>query len=319
MIKRSYRLLRSCALATLGLMAVTSPVAAEELVNCMVSDTSGGNDEISRPFYISGYPGVTLEEVVLWFETLPAGSFSYRMTVRENAYNGAVLGQATADYTFTSGSVPVPVVFDFGRVLVSSGTTLAFTMEQTAGAGTTYYVTSHPDGCPITQTNGATPPLDSVRDDGIYALMYGSSTAPDSTGILESPSNGAALSGIGLVRGWVCDAEHVVVEMDGDPAQRYEAAYGTNRPDTSSACGDSNNGYSLLFNMNELGDGSHSVRVLVDGVQNGLAAFTVQTLGSSYLTGASGTFTLTDFPETGEDVDIRWLEPAQNFMIIDHR
>ena len=36
-------------------------------------------------------------------------------------------------------------------------------------------------------------------------------------------------------------------------------------------CGDSNNGFGLLFNWNLLGNGDHTIRALADGVELGRA------------------------------------------------
>ena len=39
--------------------------------------------------------------------------------------------------------------------------------------------------------------------------------------------------------------------------------------DTRSVCGDANNGFGLLVNMNSFGPGAHSVRALADGQEIG--------------------------------------------------
>jgi lysyl endopeptidase len=130
---------------------------------------------------------------------------------------------------------------------------------------------------------------------------------------LENPQPESFQSGIGLISGWVCAASRVdIVFDDGLP---FEAAYGTSREDTRQTCGDANNGFGLLFNWNLLGDGTHTVRVLVDGVEFGSATFIVATLGTEFVEGASGIFVLQDFPQAGVNVTIRWEESIQNFVI----
>ena len=133
-------------------------------------------------------------------------------------------------------------------------------------------------------------------------------------GSLENPSNASFQSGIGLFSGWVCDAQRVEIEIDGTAT--LEAAYGTSRSDTAGRCGDTNNGFSLLFNWNLLGDGTHTVRALADGREFGRARFTVTTLGTEFLTGISGTYRLPNFPRQGEDSIVQWQEASQNFVII---
>ena len=147
-----------------------------------------------------------------------------------------------------------------------------------------------------------------------YGVIYRRSGL---TGRLENPSSGSFQSGIGLFSGWVCDALQVEIEMNG--TTRLQAAYGTIRSDTTGICGDSNNGFALLFNWNLLRDGTHTVRALADGVEFGRARFTVTTLGTEFLTGASGAYTLGDFPHANQNVRIDWQQASQNFVITESR
>ena len=133
------------------------------------------------------------------------------------------------------------------------------------------------------------------------------------TGALENPSNGSFQSGGGLFAGWVCDAQTVEIEIDG--AATFEAAYGTARGDTIGICGDANNGFALLTNWNLIGDGTHTVRALADGQQFGTATFTITTLGTEFLSGASGSYSLPNFPQVGTNVLIEWQQESQNFVI----
>ena len=132
-------------------------------------------------------------------------------------------------------------------------------------------------------------------------------------GILENPGPGSWQSGIGVLSGWVCEADMVEVVLDDRPAQL--AAYGTERPDTEEICGDSDNGFGLLFNWNRLEDGVHTVRALADGEEFGRATFTVTTLGTEFLRGAEGETVVPDFPSPGEAVRLRWQGSNQNFVI----
>lgn len=131
---------------------------------------------------------------------------------------------------------------------------------------------------------------------------------------LESPSEGSFASGVGLIRGWVCDATTVEVEMDG--GERWLTAYGTRREDTMAVCGDSDNGFGLTFNWNRLGEGSHTLRAFADGVAFAKVSFTVTTLGQEYLHGVDGESTLSDFPLPLESVTVKWSETQQNFMFV---
>ncbi len=130
---------------------------------------------------------------------------------------------------------------------------------------------------------------------------------------LENPSLGSPQSGIGIMSGWACEAQEVVIELAGTPVP---AAYGTPRDDTQGVCGDSNNGFSLLVNWNNLGPGEHAIRALADGVEFARTTVRVTTLGAEVLRGVSGTYPLPDFPHSGDTTTLRWEESLQNFVII---
>ena len=139
-------------------------------------------------------------------------------------------------------------------------------------------------------------------------------------GLLENPGDGSSRSGIGVISGWVCEADEVTVELSGRRGlapyhQVWRAAYGTTRADTQGVCGDTNNGFGLLFNWNNLGDGTHTVVTFVDGVELGRATVTVTTLGAEFLRGAAGRWTVGDFPTLGETVTLVWQQNSQNFVI----
>ena len=131
-------------------------------------------------------------------------------------------------------------------------------------------------------------------------------------GYLENPGADSFQSGVGILSGWVCDAEVVEIELNGMP---QEAAYGTERLDTAGVCGDTDNGFGLLFNWNLLRDGEHEVVALVDGVELGRATVTVTTLGAEFLRGVTGTCEAEDFPTLGERVTLVWQQNSQNFVI----
>ena len=131
-------------------------------------------------------------------------------------------------------------------------------------------------------------------------------------GYLENPGMDSFQSGIGVISGWVCEAEEVVIEINGtaDPA-----AYGTERLDTERVCGDTDNGFGVLFNWNLLGDGTHTVVALVDGVELGRATVTVTTLGEEFLKDVASECEVPDFPTVGEMVTLVWQQTSQNFVI----
>ena len=79
---------------------------------------------------------------------------------------------------------------------------------------------------------------------------------------LENPQPDSFQSGIGVISGWAYNAQTIEISFNGGP--RLKAAVGTIREDTHGVCGDSDNGFGLLYNWNRLGDGVHTVTTYAD-------------------------------------------------------
>ena len=156
-----------------------------------------------------------------------------------------------------------------------------------------------------------------------FVLVAGTAPAgenkagPAGVGYLENPGAASFQSGIGVISGWVCAAEAVEIEIEterGEVAQ-YVAAYGTERLDTREACGDTDNGFGLLFNWNRLRDGEHTVTAFVDEEELGRATVQVTTLGAEFVQGVEGACEVADFPALGQTVTLEWQQNQQNFVI----
>jgi len=140
-------------------------------------------------------------------------------------------------------------------------------------------------------------------------------------GFLENPRDGSSQSGVGVISGWVCEAELVEVliwSRGSEDYKREPVSYGTNRVDTAEVCDDADNGFGLLFNWNRLGPGDYIIDVLVDEAWLGRSEITVTTLGEEFLRGVEGEYVLEDFPYPGSSVVIEWEQSLQNFVISDH-
>ncbi|MEC7864250.1 MAG: hypothetical protein VYB55_04230, partial [Bacteroidota bacterium] len=144
----------------------------------------------------------------------------------------------------------------------------------------------------------------------VTATNTATSTVP--VGNLENPGVDSYKSGIGVISGWVCSASSVLVTVDGTPIQ---TAYGTDRPDTENVCGDTNNGFGVLYNWNRFGDGTHTAIAYADGVEFGRANFTVTTFGVEFLQGVAGWYTFESWPYAGHTLDDKWDQSVQNFVI----
>ena len=146
----------------------------------------------------------------------------------------------------------------------------------------------------------------------VFAALAVGTGAAYAQGNLENPAPDGYESGIGLISGWLCSAGQVEIAFDGGALVKM--AYGTSRADTASICGDSDNGFGLLYNFNLLGPGTHIVRLYADGVLFATRTFTVATLGSEFITGLSRNFLVDNFPGPGQGAVVRWQESKQNFV-----
>ena len=156
-----------------------------------------------------------------------------------------------------------------------------------------------------------------IDDVAVYSSDFETSEPPPPPpapqAALEGPAPNSFQSGIGLIYGWACEAEEIVIELAGTPVP---AAYGTPRADTQGVCGDSDNGFGLPMNWNLLGNGEHTIRALADGMEFARTTVRVTTLGVEVLKGAQRTVVVPDFPHPGDTTTLQWEESLQNFVIV---
>ena len=129
---------------------------------------------------------------------------------------------------------------------------------------------------------------------------------------LDVPSDGDKLSGIGIIHGWKCEAQGDITIRFNDGGS-IPATYGFPRADTAPVCGDyGNNAFFSYFNWAILGDGKHTAKVYDNGVLFVESTFEVTTTGEEFLTGASGTCRISDFPGPRETTTFEWNQATQH-------
>ena len=264
-----------------------------------------------------------IEGIRALYGTQPGADPLSHIQLEGETYDGIVVLRWTDDYTLSDPNRPtyeVELSFDginWRAELSNVGQPLHLTGLRN---GRVYYfrIVANFDG-------KRSPPSNAIRvvvGQSVEVLPHELEEMDNSLlGVLENPSPGTIKSGVGLVSGWVCDAEELEVSFDGGP--RLFVPYGSERTDTAYApdgtaiCGDTDNGFGLLMNYNNLGDGSHTVTLYADGVLVGQSQFTVKTLGTDFLRGVRGrgVITLSD----GKQVTVQWEEATQGFTIIDYQ
>ncbi len=164
------------------------------------------------------------------------------------------------------------------------------------------------------------------------------STTPsdaDPTGVLDEPADGGTRSGIGLIRGWVCqdDGDGVEIRITGPSGsssrtRTITALYGSDRGDVNvdNECDDKSTtdvGFAVQYNYNILDAGTYTIQAFVGteqigrtnaGQTNGFRVIRIS--DEEFLEGASRTVVVEDFPRTGDTTSLRWDESSQNFQIL---
>ena len=161
-------------LAAIALIATNaSSAGAATVVSCPFLPSGGGGDRPDRGFYVSGYPGLNIDQVTLEYNASAAGTYTFTLTARSGSYDGPIIGTATTSIPLAANSAAeMPVSYAFGGVPVASGSTVTFAQTFT-GPGLVHFNTGV-GPCPgVTETNGTTPPLDTFRRDSVGVTITG--------------------------------------------------------------------------------------------------------------------------------------------------
>lgn len=147
----------------------------------------------------------------------------------------------------------------------------------------------------------------------LLAGVLGVPAAAAPLAVHESPSQGTIESGVGVLRGWACDADRVEVVIDGH--DRIVVPYGGSRGDTETVCGDADNGYATVVNWNRYDDGPHDLEAFIDGKRITSIRFIVARFAESFLRELDRSVDVLDFPATGDRMQLTWSQPHQNFTV----
>jgi hypothetical protein len=138
-----------------------------------------GGDLTSRGFYVKNFPGTHLTRVRLYLMTRTPGSYTLSLTAHSAAFNGAVIGTATATAALTTSDQPVDFVFTSPPVAM--GSTVAFKIGVTGPSSTVFYSVgpclsdwkcTYP-GVQVVETEGTSPPLDTDRRNSVALQLNG--------------------------------------------------------------------------------------------------------------------------------------------------
>jgi hypothetical protein len=169
---------RIVVVALFATCLLAGPSRAAVLIDCY--DGGTGTDYVNRGFYVTDYPGSSLTRVQMYFSSHTAGDYTIRLTARSGAYDGEIIGEADATVTLTADTDELwPADFDFADPAATPHAVIAFSMEPLDGPAIPLYGIETDNGdCPIVETQGTTPPLDTWRRDGVRIRILGDEVTP---------------------------------------------------------------------------------------------------------------------------------------------
>lgn len=192
MKKVPYRFLRRCAQLTLGLGLLLTGIARAQIVTLVNCPTGEFYDSLSRGFYVSNYPGSTINGVTVWLRTQSATTHQYQvsLTVTEGTFDGPVVAGWHANASLNNTGKPVSIQMispppqrENPPVTPGSRLCFKFGLNSQPGAPAVFFAcegaigVNMPDAtdpCPdIVQTNGTNPPLSSFRREGVRLRITG--------------------------------------------------------------------------------------------------------------------------------------------------
>ncbi len=153
--------------------------------------------------------------------------------------------------------------------------------------------------------------------EGIADLEFLEEEEPNRGASLEIPAPGSTVNGVGLISGWSCLGGELKAEIidAGEVVDTVVLNHGSSRTDTEDACGDIHNGFSATVNWNHYAQGAKTIRLIRNGEEAESNEFSVLRLSEyKFLTGASGTAVVENFPTEGQETVIEWDESRQGFF-----
>ncbi len=151
------RRLRRHTLATAFVLCVLTPAYAQvtTVFNCPSSGNNGNHDAVFNGFFVTDVAAENLHSATLYYRATQNGTYNLTLTVRRNAYNGAVIATASQAVSLSSTSNKA-VTWDFGDAPFASGSDLYFTHTQSGGGGTVQYNMRPGGACPRSQQSVGT-------------------------------------------------------------------------------------------------------------------------------------------------------------------
>jgi hypothetical protein len=172
--------------STLALVVALAFAPGAQAVTLYSCPTGGGGDQLDRGFYVTNYPGITLDTVTLtYYAGSGDGTYTFALTPHLSTYDGAVIGTTQQQTVTLTGATGTAVTFHFANSAVPAGSTVAFTQSVVSGPGAAPYAfydtgTDTP-ACPnVFETGDTAPPLGTppIRRNTIGVTIAGAPPLP---------------------------------------------------------------------------------------------------------------------------------------------
>lgn len=167
---------RAITAVLLGGLWLASTATCHAVVLYSCPGVGSGGDASDRGFYMTNFPGVTMDSATLKFVGAIAGTYQVSLTVHSNAYNGPILGTSTITVVLNAyPGASTSATFPFAAIPMPKGGTVCFSLAVVSGpASYMYYDVG--GGCrEVIETEGTTPPLSTFRGLGVDLTITGSS------------------------------------------------------------------------------------------------------------------------------------------------
>lgn len=165
----------------------TSSAEVVTLIDCQ--DPGAAGDSLTRGFYVTRYPGATINGVTVYLKIL-SGSFPYQvgLNVTQGTFDGPIVASGYADATLNTTEKAVTIQMTHGggtNPAVAPGSTLCFSffLNQQPGSPDPFFsvigalgvdLPDATDPCPnLVETEGTAPPLSTFRREGVRLRITG--------------------------------------------------------------------------------------------------------------------------------------------------
>jgi hypothetical protein len=136
-----------CTLLLLLAAALPLPATVSTAYNC--PESPGNQDSISNGILVSSLAASNIHTVTIYYQADTSGLYGMTLEAHSGSFSGPQIGTTQSQSVSLSSTSLTPVVWSFGDAPFTSGQTIAFVHNQTAGRGAAVFnLNPSLDACP---------------------------------------------------------------------------------------------------------------------------------------------------------------------------